>query len=162
MTDSANIAADARLISVIRSLLDSARDDLSCLIVAEGGITGADLGLPKDLDALIVSDPDGADALDGRRFDLAIVAGFPRDCREERAASALLAKLRDRFAPRVLVVDDDRVLSLADYLALGFEGRERDGESRCFIHDPDSPSHRREWNDARHWANPENFDKYRW
>jgi hypothetical protein len=79
------------------------------------------------------------------------------------AATHLLAQLRDRYADRVIVVDGNEVFAIGDYLALGFESLEEHAfAERAFVYDPDSPSRRREWNNARNWANPENFDKFRW
>jgi hypothetical protein len=71
----------------------------------------------------------------------------------------LLAALRDRMARRVVVLD--HTLPPTDFIALGFEllpGAPGEG----YLFDPDSPARRREWNNPDHWANPENFDKYRW
>lgn len=92
------------------------------------------------------------------RIELAIVdSGLPA-CREAESLTRLIARLRDRYARRVLVSDQRQSLTLNDYLGLGFERLEQ-GLYMC---DPDSASRQREWNNPRSWANPENFDRYRW
>lgn len=79
-----------------------------------------------------------------------------------RSAVELIAALRDRLARRVVVVDDSETLNRNDYLALGFERLEQCDDLPAWHYDPDSASLKREWNTARDWANPENFDRYRW
>ncbi len=78
----------------------------------------------------------------------------------------LLAALRDRYAERVLVClvcDRDPVLSRSEFLALGYiEVDSPAADLRAFVHDPDEFFASREWNNPRHWANPENYAKFRW
>ena len=52
---------------------------------------------------------------------------------------------------------------MTDYLALGFErrGEPTDG-IELFWYDADRFNPEREWNNPDHWANPENFKRYRW
>lgn len=162
MNRSADSAENGILSPAIRSILNAAGDDFSCLLIATNDTSPATDELRNDLDITVVRDWDRLNTFPDRRFDLAVVIGFPEACSQAGEVSALLARLRDCYAVRVIVVDDAGMLTLADYLALGFEGWDTEGESRCFIYDPDSRSLKREWNNARHWANPENFDKYRW
>ncbi|MEJ2602125.1 MAG: DUF6231 family protein [Gammaproteobacteria bacterium] len=80
------------------------------------------------------------------------------------AAEALLGRLRDLHARRVLVIGDAAArFSPPEMLALGFEvyyGQA--GEGPAYLHDRDTYNREREWNSPENWANPENFDKYRW
>lgn len=82
---------------------------------------------------------------------------------EKADAAHLLAQLRDRYAERTLVCDTQKVFTSAELLALGYikQPRPRGGE-RLYLHDPEEFFERREWNDSRDWANPANFDKFRW
>ena len=75
----------------------------------------------------------------------------------------LLAQLRDRYAERTLVCDTQKVFTSAELLALGYIKliRPSSGE-RLFLHNPEEFFERREWNNSRDWANPANFDKFRW
>ncbi len=74
-------------------------------------------------------------------------------------ARHLLARLRDRHSGLVIVHDPVPVFAVSDYLALGFES---DEQKDCYVFDAAAESRQRDWNNARDWANPENFDKYRW
>lgn len=104
----------------------------------------------------------GVDDLEGlARCTLAIVFGLPAGTGKKQVTH-LLASLRDRYATRIVVEDTGSLFSLGDLLALGFEKLPQHGPYAAYLYDPDSPSRRREWNSPRHWANPENFDKYRW
>ena len=78
---------------------------------------------------------------------------------EKAAARHLLARLRDGHAAMLVAHDPSRVFSTADYLALGFEV---DARADCYVYDANAASRQRDWNNASNWANPENFDKFRW
>lgn len=97
------------------------------------------------------------DLPEDRRYELAVVfdqlSHMPKS-----AAIHLIAALRDRYARRVVILDS--TLDYGEFLALGFERLPAPVEG--YVYDPDSPSRRREWNHAGDWANPENYDKYRW
>ena len=101
-----------------------------------------------------------ADDLPGDlRVDVAVVDA--RDCSDIRRVGALLARLRDVHAQRVVVL----VAGIApnDLLALRFEPTNHafDG-GQVFLSTAGITDKRREWNNARDWAHPENFDRYRW
>lgn len=96
------------------------------------------------------------------RHSLALVFVEPEHL-EKNAAVNLLAQLRDRYAERVLVCDEQGVFTSAELLALGYIRQRRPRENvRLYLHDPEEFFERREWNNPRDWANPENFDKFRW
>ena len=78
---------------------------------------------------------------------------------ERAAARHLLARLRDGHAAVLIAHDPSQVFSGADYLALGFEV---DSNADCYVYDANADSRQRDWNNSSNWANPENFDKYRW
>ena len=75
----------------------------------------------------------------------------------------VLARLRDVHARQILLVADGSFFDTADLVALGFEVQKSpaDNEIIC-TWDPATSNKPREWNDARNWANPENFAKFRW
>lgn len=78
---------------------------------------------------------------------------------EKAAARHLLARLRDSHAAMLVAHDPSRVFSPAEYLALGFEV---DARADCYVYDANAVSRQRDWNNASNWANPENFNKFRW
>ena len=101
------------------------------------------------------------------RFDLAVVSNQIENLPKRRGVE-LLGRLKNLHTHRICLA-----VCLAqcdgwtrnDLLGLGFrESRELDTGSsvRFFSYDLANYNPKRSWNNARHWANPENFDKYRW
>jgi hypothetical protein len=125
-------------------------------------LAGADLpadGLPAAQVTRL--DPTaGTDALgDVGRFDAAIVV-FSSEAPAPDELELFLGRLKNLHAPRI-AVQLDSPGSLATRLrALAFEPDTAQGT--IWIHDIDRYNPHREWNTARDWAHPENFDKYRW
>jgi hypothetical protein len=86
------------------------------------------------------------------------------------AGSALLARLRDlhcrRFSVTFAATGDDPAWTRERFLSLALSLHRRvdqDGLTTViYSYDIDTYNPRREWNDPSHWANPENFDRYRW
>jgi hypothetical protein len=50
----------------------------------------------------------------------------------------------------------------ADFLGLGFKLHFQDDDNQIFFYAIESYQIKKDWLNARFWANPENFDKYRW
>lgn len=153
---------DATAFSRILQQADPRRGDGHpgrCLVVARRLPVAADQ-LPVPIDHL-----DGvgtvADLGDAGNYSLGIVFDqleymTPSD------ATHLLARLRDRHTRKLLVCDGARTLARSDFFALGFEIAADIEFARCFRYDADAPSRQREWNSPSNWANPENFDRFRW
>lgn len=121
--------------------------------------------LPKELDRGLnwlsaVSSVD--DLQDVQRHPYALVFDQLSHMGSQQAVH-LLARLRDCYADRVLVVDEQGVIPPADMLSLGFLPLEPGlPDALLYGHDPDTANPRRDWNNASQWANPENFTRYRW
>lgn len=83
---------------------------------------------------------------------------------DTRAGAHLLSKLRDVHCKRVFLVVPDACWSQPALLALGFTRRQADKAlgAELYLYEPEVFNPPREWNNARDWANPENFRKYRW
>jgi hypothetical protein len=95
------------------------------------------------------------------RVDVAFVRPDTDDVMEKVAA--LLARLRDVHARRVVVFGDAIRCDVAYFAALGFEPRKSSlAEGPLFAWDPELADQPRAWNNADSWANPENFSRYRW
>lgn len=98
----------------------------------------------------------------GLKVQLGIVRA-PLDLMAPKEAEQLLSRLRDVHCEKVLLIDTgsrwspDKLRSLG-YLDTGYPSV----EAVCYVFDPDLFNQPREWNNARNWANPENFRKYRW
>jgi hypothetical protein len=96
------------------------------------------------------------------RVQLGIVRA-PLSFMARKDAEQLLSRLRDVHCETVLLMDpggswpQEELRSLG-YLEIGCPSE----EGPCYVFDPDLFNEPREWNNASHWANPENFKKYRW
>jgi hypothetical protein len=103
--------------------------------------------------------------LDQQRFALAAAAGVFERLHTDTAA-ALLAALRDRCAQRVLVALPGRPWSAQDMRGFGFEslGTVRAGAAVLGTYGFDIDRYKRtpDWLNARHWANPELWGRFRW
>jgi len=76
----------------------------------------------------------------------------------------VIGVLRNNLNAKMLILcNEASTLSFSDMLSLGFKREEQD-ESGLTLYSYDIASYnkRREWNNSRFWANPENFNKYRW
>ena len=116
-----------------------------------------------------VDGEDPARALHGLgRFDFAVAAGVL-----ERigigAGRVLIGRVRDLHAPRMLIAYDHAVeggWTLADFIALGLTrigaGAATSGDTTLYGFDIASYKATPDWLNARHWANPERWDKARW
>lgn len=93
------------------------------------------------------------------KVDVAVVDARGSD--DVRGVGALLARLRDVHAQRVVVLVDG--VGRNELLALRFEPANFvfDG-GQVFLSSAAVTDKRREWNNARDWAHPENFDRFRW
>lgn len=103
--------------------------------------------------------------LDQPRFALAAAAGVFEHLATDSAA-ALLAALRDRCARRVLVALPARPWSEQDMRGFGFDrlGTVRAGDAVLDTYGFDIDRYKRtpDWLNARHWANPELWGRFRW
>ncbi len=108
--------------------------------------------------------------LPAQRFDLAVVANTLEHC-DRSAGEKLLGQLRNLHANHLVIVYQRRPNSewqAAHFYALGlhlkqtFENNEAGEPLELYTYDIESYNHKREWNTARFWANPENFGKYWW
>lgn len=122
------------------------------------------LEVPSTLECDRIATADGPDDLERcGRYELAVVLALgPRAGRT--AATRLLARLRDVHALRALVCARGLPgLGFAEMLALGFERHvSGDGDAAVYLYDRDRYNESREWNSPENWANPDNFERYRW
>lgn len=108
------------------------------------------------------------------RFDLALLVDQLEHI-SRRAAALLLGRLRNQHTHQICIEIAEDInkarktkdrWSETDFIASGlsrYQRFERDGRGfRLYTYDIDSYNPEREWNNPKDWANPENFDKYRW
>ena len=75
-------------------------------------------------------------------------------------ARALLARVRDFVAPRIIVIADAHcALSRLDFLALGYETLAADEAEKVTLYQFDFATYKQvpDWLNARFWANPERW-----
>ncbi len=101
------------------------------------------------------------------RFDLALVVNV-LESMSKSDGTRLIANLRNFHSNAVAVAlaagQDKAQTSWSDteFVALGLVPAGTDGSSRLYVYDIASYNDARVWNSPRHWANPENFRKFRW
>lgn len=130
-------------------------DDASLLVIGDEGADDAQLDRPCDrlpADAT-VADLDGLGS-----YDLGVILDLGD------ADEALLGRLRDLHTRRLVVSGAAAGrFEPRRMLALGFERHPSpEAPGGAYLYDRDSFNRVREWNSPEHWANPDNFDKYRW
>lgn len=75
----------------------------------------------------------------------------------------LLSRLRDRYCRRVLLHLSDAMHTDKELLGLGYiRQQSAPADGRLYLFDPKLFFEKREWNSPDKWANPENFEKFRW
>ncbi len=157
-------AADAML---HRTLVELA--PASVIVVGDGEPAG--LGAWRrdhpdiEVAALPVSVSRHADSqLPAKRYAVGVIAGMRT--LSPAQARALIALLRDRYCDAIVVVAPVKYWAVSDWLALGFELRDRCTEDAdevgLYRYDVADANPERDWNNARDWAHPENFHRYRW
>lgn len=111
-------------------------------------------------------------------FDVQTVAARARVPADARADVALLtddipdnakpafihdlARLRDLHSRALILLSRNERLTENELRGLGFISRGESGIGTVLVYDPDESNPPREWNNADHWANPENFSRFRW
>ncbi len=97
--------------------------------------------------------------------DLAIVSDIIETLSKKQAIQ-WLGLLKNRYTPHIILLVDQQLENknwqLDDFLALGFKHRGQFQSVVFFSYAIESYQFKRDWLNSRHWANPENFDKYRW
>lgn len=85
----------------------------------------------------------------------------------ETSATEIVAALRNRFNAKIILLQCASFpLGFHQLLGLGFKREfqstaEHDAVN-IFSYDIASYNKKRDWNNSRFWANPQNFEKYRW
>jgi hypothetical protein len=107
-----------------------------------------------------------AEISDEIRVDIAVVVD-QIECMSKTDGMHLLSKLRDLTSTRVLLLLSCDSWTSGELLALGFQERQHQAkrpsnDGRLYLFDPDDFHESRDWNNTANWANPENFNKFRW
>jgi hypothetical protein len=98
------------------------------------------------------------------RFDFAVVSGLLEEI-EAADAEAVLGRLKNLHTSRFLLLADPARASLGHdaLLALALAPFEHLADGRvAWRYDLDRYNPERRWNNPEDWANPHNFDRFRW
>ena len=71
-----------------------------------------------------------------------------------------VGKLKNVLAQRIIIQSNN--LEPEEFSELGFLKLELKGAKNFYSYNLDSYNKKRNWNSPEGWANPDNFDKYRW
>lgn len=99
-------------------------------------------------------------------IDLAIVSELTETLTKEKAIQ-WLGTLRNRHAGHIIIISDIALSSrqgwqLADYLGLGMKHIHSTKTHQLFFYAIENYQIKKDWLNSKFWANPENYDKYRW
>lgn len=99
-------------------------------------------------------------------IDLAIISDITETLPKAQAIE-WLGLMRNAHARRIIVISKitpstQQTWQITDYLGLGMKRLISVNNYQLFTYAIESYQLKREWLNNRFWANPENFDKYRW
>lgn len=99
-------------------------------------------------------------------IDLAIISEIT-DSLSKTAATEFLGMIRNYHASHIIVITkiaqvSDQQWRLADFLAMGMKHIADTTEHQLFSYAIENYQPKHDWLNSRFWANPENYDKYRW
>lgn len=99
-------------------------------------------------------------------IDLAIISDITETL-PKTAAMQWLGLMRNAHAQHIIVISEitrstQQGWQLADYLALGMKHIAVVGNYHLYSYAIETYQPKRDWLNSRFWANPDNFDKYRW
>lgn len=148
--------------------LAEARPGSVLLVASEPWKTEVAEALGK-VNRTVLSPPLGPESLSGLgRFDAGLVTGVLSQL-DPKAGVEFIGLLRNLHCTRVALTLEEGAL-LAGWtrealLALEFlplAAAAKTGGTEVFLYDIDLYNRGRDWNTPESWANPQNFDKFRW
>ena len=100
------------------------------------------------------------------QIDLAIISDLLETLPKQEAIE-WLGMLRNGHAQQLVLITTQSAEAqnnwqLTDYLALGFKQLFSDSNNALYSYNIENYRPERDWLNSRFWANPENYDKYRW
>jgi hypothetical protein len=98
--------------------------------------------------------------------DLAIISDLIESHSKE-IATQWFGILRNRHAQHIILITDKNKAvapgwTLADFLALGLRLHHSSDDLQIFTYAIENYQPHHDWLNSRFWANPENYNKYRW
>lgn len=117
----------------------------------------------------VLADQDHMPDIPMQRFDLVVVADYLEHHSQAQGAT-LIARLRNLHSNHIAVFQQEstqEVWSESAFYALALKHQHRFEHAdskplQLYTYDIESYNHKRTWNNARYWANPQNFGRYWW
>ncbi|MFK7730636.1 MAG: DUF6231 family protein [Pseudomonadales bacterium] len=119
--------------------------------------------------SVVLADQDQMPVIPMQRFDLVVVADYLEHHSQSEGAT-VIARLRNLHSNHIAVFQQDRAQGIwpeSAFFALALKHQHRfeyadSNALHLYTYDIESYNHKRTWNNARFWANPENFGRYWW
>lgn len=75
-----------------------------------------------------------------------------------------IGTIKNLISSKIIIFTNDPDLDNETMIKMGLQKELSDKENqyRCFSYNLDTYNNKRSWNNADGWANPENFNKFRW
>lgn len=97
-----------------------------------------------------------------QHIDMVIVAEDIETLDRERATQ-VIGQLRNVLNAQIIaLLSSKAALGFNEMIGLGFKRESIESGLATYTYDIANYNKKREWNNARFWANPQNFDKFRW
>jgi hypothetical protein len=98
------------------------------------------------------------------QIDVAIISGLT-ETMAKIDAQQWLGFLKNRYCQHIFILTNSKqgeAWALTDFLSLGFKRLSQIDDAELYYYAIESYQPKRDWLNAKYWANPENYDKYRW
>ena len=125
-----------------------------------------ELNTYKDLGVSHHTFPIKADTLNPVDLCIALITSRPTSSATYYTSLGLIKNLYCKHIECFLPPEENSLEILSMLVSLGFLEKERlkinDHEFRRYSYHLNSYNRKRSWNNSKYWANPENFNKFRW
>ncbi len=134
-------------------------------LLLAGQLCQFDLMEQQDTRSYVLTTPFALSQLSDLPYlDLAVVSDVVETLTKQHAMQ-WLATLRNQYTARMmLIVDQNKAhhWKLTDFLALGLKKHAQYDNFILYSYAIENYQFPKDWLNSRFWANPSNFDKYRW
>ena len=85
-------------------------------------------------------------------------------CKDVEFSVSDIGIIKNLLSQKIIIFKShkDKFINDSDLLKLGFQKEFENKDLIFFAYNLKTYNNKREWNNSKGWANPENFDKFRW
>ena len=85
-------------------------------------------------------------------------------CKDVEFSVSDIGIIKNLLSQKIIIFKShkDKFINDSDLLKLGFQKEFKSKDLIFFAYNLKTYNNKREWNNSKGWANPENFDKFRW